>query len=166
MKNVLLMIGAIVLIAGAAVGGYFYGVSQAPGDSTEAGFDMSQMGSTQFQRGQFDPSQMTQEQLEQLRQNRGMGQFRTGQGAAEGGAELFGGGAMGTIDSIEDGVITVRTSDAAVQITTTDTTLIEKLMPVTVNDLQVGEQVVVSGSQNDDGTTTARSIRVMTGPGL
>ena len=169
MKNVLLAIGAIVLIAGAAVGGYFYGTSQASSDVAGVGFDMSQMESGQFPRGQFDPNEMTEEQLQQM-QERFAGQGGGRQGGAgqdaAGGPELFGGGNMGTIESIENGVITVRTDDAAIQVVTTDTTLIEKLMSVTVDDLQVGEQVAVSGSENDDGTTTARSIRVMTGPGL
>jgi hypothetical protein len=43
----------------------------------------------------------------------------------------------------------------------TDTTLIEKYMTVGVADLQAGERVVVSGSQNDDGSVTARSIQSM-----
>jgi hypothetical protein len=44
---------------------------------------------------------------------------------------------------------------------TTDTTLIEKYMTVHVEDLRVGERVVVSGSKNDDGSYTARSIQSM-----
>jgi hypothetical protein len=41
---------------------------------------------------------------------------------------------------------------------TTDTTLIEKNMSVGVGDLEVGEMVVVSGPQNEDGSITARSV--------
>ena len=42
---------------------------------------------------------------------------------------------------------------------TSDTTLIEKTMSVSVGDLKVGERVMVSGSKNDDGSYTARSIQ-------
>jgi hypothetical protein len=40
---------------------------------------------------------------------------------------------------------------------TADTTLVEKYTTASVGDLKVGEQVIVSGSQNDDGSVTARS---------
>jgi hypothetical protein len=45
----------------------------------------------------------------------------------------------------------------------TDTTLVEKYTAVGVGDLEVGERVIVSGSQNDDGSVTARSIQSMQG---
>jgi hypothetical protein len=35
----------------------------------------------------------------------------------------------------------------------------EKYVAVNVGDLEVSEQMVVSGSRNDDGSFTARSIR-------
>lgn len=151
MKNALLVVGVIVLMAAAAGGGYFYGTSQASSSGIQAGgFDPSQS----------DPRNMTQEQLEQMREAKGGGQRGQLGGAADAGA--FAGGTMGEIVSIENGVVTIRTEDAQVKVKTTDTTLIEKLMSVNAEDLEVGEQVVVSGSQNDDGSTTARSIRVMT----
>lgn len=162
MKTVLLAIVVIILIAAAGVGGYFYGTTQASTSVDIASFDPSQMQPGQFQRGQFDPSTMTQEQLEQLRQSQFGGQG--GQGGA--GAELFAGGSRGTIESIENGVITVRTEDSLIKVKATDTTLVEKLMSVAVDDLEVGEQITFSGSQNEDGSTAARSIRVLTMPGL
>jgi hypothetical protein len=55
----------------------------------------------------------------------------------------------------------VSTGTETIRVQTTDTTLIQKYMPVTVGDLKVGEQVVVSGSRNDDGSYTARSIQSM-----
>ena len=154
MKNALLVVGVIVLMAAAAGGGYFYGTSQASSSSIQAG---------SFDPSQFDPRNMTQEQLEQMREARGGGQ--RGQFGEAASAGIFAGGTMGEIVSIENGVVTIRTEDAQVKVKTTDTTLIEKLMSVNAEDLEVGEQVVVSGSQNDDGSTTARSIRVLTSMG-
>jgi len=66
---------------------------------------------------------------------------------------------MGTIEAIEGDTLVVSTEEGEIRVQTTDTTLIEKYTSVGVEDLAVGEQVVVSGSQNDDGSITARSIR-------
>jgi len=75
----------------------------------------------------------------------------------------MGGGIMGTIEGIDGDSLVVSTEEGTIRVQTTDTTLIEKSMTVTVGDLEVGEGVVVSGSQNDDGSLTARSIRSMQG---
>lgn len=165
MKSVLVAIVVVVLVAAAGVGGYLYGQSQCGSDAGVAEFDPTQMQPGQFPRGQIDPSQLTEEQRAAMQQRFAQG-GRTGQGG--GGlmaGDVFEGGAMGEITAIEGDVVTVRTEDAAIEVKTTNTTLIEKLMSVTVEDLEVGERVAVSGSEGDDGTTTARSIRVMTTPG-
>lgn len=167
MKTAVLAILIVVLALVAAGGGFLYGTSRYTGqfslaDLTKVG--TASTGAGQFAgRGQFDPSQMTPEQLQALRQNRG--QSGTGQGgnSTQGGAfnQAGAGQTVGTIESIEGNVVTVKTQNSSVKVTTTDTTLIQKQMDVTVQDLTVGEQVIVSGSQAADGTTTARSIRVM-----
>lgn len=77
-------------------------------------------------------------------------------------AGRMGGGVMGTIKAVEGDTLVVTTEEGEIRVQTTDSTLIEKSMAVAVEDLAVGEQVVVSGSQNDDGSITARSIRVST----
>jgi len=164
MKSVLVAIVVVLLVAAAGVGGYFYGQSQCGTDAGIVEFDPSQMQPGQMPGG-IDPSQMTEEQKAAMQQRFAQG-GRTGQGG--GGlmaGDVFEGGAMGEITAIEGDVVTVRTEDAAIEVKTTNTTLIEKLMSVTVEDLEVGERVAVSGSEGDDGTTTARSIRVMTTPG-
>jgi len=69
-------------------------------------------------------------------------------------------GTMGTIESIEGDLVTIKTNDGStVQVQTSDTTLVEQLASVTVSDLKVGESVVVSGTKNEDGSITARSIQ-------
>ena len=77
-------------------------------------------------------------------------------------AGRMGGGIMGTIKAVEGDTLVVTTEEGEVRVQTTDTTLIEKNMAVDVGNLEVGEQVVVSGSRNDDGSVTARSIRIST----
>ncbi|MFQ5886868.1 MAG: DUF5666 domain-containing protein [Anaerolineae bacterium] len=74
------------------------------------------------------------------------------------------GGIRGTIEAVEGDTLVVSTEEGETRVQTTDTTLIEKSMAVGVEDLEVGEQVVVSGSRNDDGSVIARSIRISTAP--
>jgi len=66
---------------------------------------------------------------------------------------------VGTIKSVEGDTLVVTTSQGDTQVQATNTTLIEKYPTASVGDLKVGERVVVSGSQNDDGSVTARSIQ-------
>jgi hypothetical protein len=82
------------------------------------------------------------------------------QGTPEG-TTSFGGGIRGTIQAIEGNTLVINADEGIVKVQTTDTTLIEKNMPVSVGDLKVGETVVVSGPQNEDGSITARSVMSM-----
>jgi hypothetical protein len=79
------------------------------------------------------------------------------------GALRMGGGILGTIEEIDGNTLVVRTDEETIRVQTTDTTLVEKSMTVTVGDLEIGEQVTVAGSRNEDGSLTARSIRSMRG---
>jgi len=90
----------------------------------------------------------------------GPGLFGTPQ-PGQGGAGRFGGGIMGTIEAVEGDTLVVTTQEGIIQVQTTDTTLIEKYATVTIGDLEVGEGVMVSGTRQDDGSYTARSIRVL-----
>jgi len=116
-----------------------------------------------------DPSRLFQQMA-----GRQDGQFTFGQGGGpqgqggiirqQGGATTrqqgqFPGGTMGTIESVNGNVLTVETNDGRVQVNTSETTMVEKYTSVEVSDLIVGEQIVVSGSTNDDGSITARSIQ-------
>ena len=77
-------------------------------------------------------------------------------GDAQGGGNTF-----GQIESIADGVITLTTNaGGTIKVQVADTTLIEKNASVTLNELEVGETVIVSGSENADGSITARSVQV------
>jgi len=107
-----------------------------------------------------DPSRLFQRLRGQEGQFPGMVMVGTRPSGAE--AQRFGGGILGTIKAVEGDTLVVTTEEGEIRVQTTDTTLIEKSMAVDVGDLEVGEQVVVSGSQNDDGSITARSIRVST----
>jgi hypothetical protein len=93
----------------------------------------------------------------------GPGMFGTPQ-PGQGGAGRLGGGIMGTIEAVEGNTLVVTTQEGTIQVQTTDTTLIEKYTTVTIGDLEAGEGVMVSGTRQDDGSYTARSIRVLQVP--
>ena len=80
------------------------------------------------------------------------------------GAGRFAGGIMGTIEAVEGDTLIVTTQEGDISVRTTDTTLIEKYTTVTIGDLEAGEGVMVSGTRQDDGSYTARSIRVLQVP--
>jgi hypothetical protein len=112
----------------------------------------------------------------QAQANQGREQFRGpgGQGPGpepfgtpqpgQGGPERSGGGLMGTIEAIEGNTLVVTTQEDTIRVQTTDTTLIEKYTTVAISDLEAGEGVVVSGTRQDDGSYTARSIQVLQVP--
>lgn len=109
-----------------------------------------------------DPARL----MEIMMTSRQSGQFPEMVGTPPSGAEAqrFGGGITGTIEAVEGDTLLVTTEEGEVRVQTTDTTLIEKYTAVGVGELEVGEEVMVSGSQNDDGSITARSIRISTAP--
>mgnify|MGYP001768331299 CR=1 FL=1 len=68
---------------------------------------------------------------------------------------------VGQIESIEGNTLLIAGAEGQqTQVQVTDTTLIEKNASVTVADLETGETVMISGSENDDGSITARSLQV------
>ena len=74
---------------------------------------------------------------------------------------VTGSGVFGEITQIGDGLLVIKdTNGKETQVHVTDTTLIEKNASVSISDLAAGETVIVSGSQADDGTITARSVQV------
>ena len=140
MKKIVIIIGVLLVIV--AVGGGSFWAGMTVGEN----------------RVIQDPARFFQQMRGEA------GQFREMVGTPQPGAEVqrFGGGITGTIEAVEGDTLVVSTEEGEIRVQTTDTTLIEKSMAVDVGDLAVGEQVVVSGSQNDDGSITARSIRVST----
>ena len=68
---------------------------------------------------------------------------------------------FGQIESIDGSTLVIANVEGQqTRVEVTDTTLIEKNTSVTIADLKVGETVMVSGSDNSDGSVTARSVQV------
>lgn len=136
---------AVALLVVAVGGGAFwagmsYGKSQASQDVTALMQERLAARGVQLPEGAQFP---------------GPGQFQRG---GQGDTTAFGGGVRGTIQAVEGETLVINADEGIIKVKTTDTTMIEKNMPVGVGDLEVGEMVVVSGPQNDDGSITARSI--------
>jgi hypothetical protein len=85
-----------------------------------------------------------------------------GTGSANG---FRGGGSFvsGSIIAADDSSITVQTSDGSTKIVLlADSTSIVKTEEASASDLTAGEDVVVTGTTNDDGTVTASNIQLGT----
>ena len=78
----------------------------------------------------------------------------------------------GTIERIDGNVLILSSDQGPVRVQATDATQVQKLADISLDGLQVGEEVTVSGSPDEDGSITARTIRSGTlsmltrGPGL
>lgn len=138
-RRVLIGVGIVALVILAAGGGFVYGTSVGERRARQARLPFGQQ-RFRTEDGQFSPPAFQQGLLESpgTRSN------------------IF-----GTVDAIEGDALVVSTEDGTLRVQATDTTLIEKYSSVDVTALQIGDQVVVSGSRGDDGTITARSIRAI-----
>jgi len=155
-KGVRIAVLAIVVLAlmgGSFYGGKLYGEKQAESAIPTAFRDrMAQFTDQGGQLPQFSEGDQSPQPGQGFAQGRFGGQ--TGQGGQ-------GGGLMGQITQNDGNTLVISGMDGVeTKVQVTDTTLIEKYASVSAADLEVGEQVIVSGSQNDDGSMTARSIQV------
>ena len=145
-----------ILLVGAIIGGAFAG-GMALGESRgeEEAQSSLQTGSTSGLPEGFQ-GQLTQEQLDQLREQF---QGRLGQGAESEG--LAGrGGLTGTIEKVEGNTVTINTPQGPLQATIGADTTIQRYTEGTPKDLEEGVQVTVMGQRGEDGTVQATSILI------
>jgi subtilase family serine protease len=70
---------------------------------------------------------------------------------------------MGEITSVNDGSVTVKTTDGSSKlILLSDKTNINQAVPATTTDLVVGQKVVIFGNTNTDNSISAQSIQLNT----
>jgi len=138
-KRVLIGLGILALVILAGGSGFYYGTSVGEARASQARQQFFQQG----MRGEG---------------GQGPSLFQAPEPGQEGGRRL-GGGTLGSIEAIEGDTLLVDTQEGTLRVRTTDTTLIEKYKTVGVEELETGEQVIISGSRNDDGSVTARSIQ-------
>jgi hypothetical protein len=149
-KSLKIILGAVVVVliaAGSFYGGMVFGKQQATAAAATVPFN--------FPEGFQPPDGATLP-------GDGTGRFGArGQAGAAGGLAAQPGMLFGAIQSIDgDTLLIVDANGAQKRVQVTNTTLIEKNASVEVGDLAAGETVIVSGSENDDGSVTARSVQV------
>lgn len=106
--------------------------------------------------------------LQNIRQQFGNGQFQRGNGSAnisgqprQAGNRMGGRAVTGEILSQDEKSLTVKSADGSSKIVLlSETTTVNKATEGTKDDLKVGEQVVVFGTENTDGSVTAQNIQL------
>ena len=106
--------------------------------------------------------------LQNIRQQFGNGQFQRGNGSAnisgqprQAGNRMGGRSVAGEILSQDEKSLTVKLPDGSSKIVLfSESTTVNKATEGTKDDLKVGEQVVVFGTENTDGSVTAQNIQL------
>ena len=144
-KNILIpmiIIGVIVLVAGAAVGGFFGGKA--------------------YERNQANTVR------DNFLRDRGIQGFNpnaapnAGQGGANFTAGGFGRGTTGEVKSLDGNTLTLTSGGTDTVITLSDKTQIVKTTSGTTADLTAGQQVMVTGERDANGNiTTATQVTIL-----
>jgi len=147
-KNILIPLviaGVIVLAAGAAVGGFFYGKSYESNRASNIRDNFMQERGIQ----NFDPNSAPS-----FSQNSGQ------PGAVfQGGG--FGRGESGEVKSLDGKTLTLTIGENETKVTLTDNTTIVKSTTATLADITAGQQVMVIGERDADGNMTANQITIL-----
>ena len=143
MNNMKKLIMIATVVAVAVGGGAFYGGMK---------YAQSQGG-----RGNF--ANLTPEQRQQLMANAGGAGFRTGTGQGRGG--MNGGFTSGEIISKDGTSVTVKMPDGGSKIIFySDSTEVGKFVNGMSADLEIGKNITINGTANQDGSITAQSIQI------
>lgn len=81
--------------------------------------------------------------------------------AFAGDLRLVDAGTMGTVKSVEGNTIIVTTRNGDVRVQLGDSTVVRKMAEASLQDVQSGETVAVTGEADSTGNVTATSIQVM-----
>ena len=138
MKKIIPIIIALIIIGG----GVFYG-----------GMKYGQ-GKSNFSREAFQ--NLSPEERQQLFQGNVGGSLQRGTGR-ETGSNFFG----GEVITKDEQSLTVKMPDGGSKIIFfSDSTEISKTAEGSINDIEVGKQITVTGEQNSDGSYTAKTIQL------
>jgi hypothetical protein len=95
---------------------------------------------------------------------RGNGEFPGGGGGGRNGANPGRGGTVGTVQSVDGNMITITTPNGGtVTVTVNGSTTVTKTDTGSLSDVTPGENIIVRGTTNSDGSTTANQITVGNG---
>ena len=142
----ILIAGVIVLVAGAAVGGFFGGKAYQRNQANTVRNNFMRDRGIQG----FDPNAAPN------------GNFTTGQNGTNFPSGGFGRGASGEVKSIDGNILTLTSNGTETVITLSDTTQIVKTTSGTTADLTAGQQVMVIGERDANGKiTTATQVTIL-----
>ncbi len=130
--------GLVVLVVIAAVGGYMVG--------HRAGVQQANAARATFMAQRFGGSPIAN---------------TLGQGNPAGGVRQGAMGANGTVKSIEGNTIVVTTRTGDVKVKLGQGTTVQKLAPGSVQDIQPGVRIAVTGDTDSGGTVSARSVQLL-----
>jgi Domain of unknown function (DUF5666) len=137
MKNIMIIIGAIVLAIVIAGGSFYGGMAYTRNQEAQV-------------RANFFASRGI---IPTTGQNANGGQRQGGFG--------FGGGTTGQVKSINGNVLMLSTAQNVTTVDLSSSTRIEKFGPGATSDLQTGERVTVSGQRDSNGNITATQILII-----
>ena len=171
---VLMLVAVLVLVgalAGSFVGGLVLGQSQEePANASQVATNLPAPGSassdqpdlpsfSQIQQ-QLQSGELSQDELAELRQQF-QGQSAQDGGAFGGGGFAGGGGLIGTLESVDDGTISLNTPQGTLKATLGSETVIQQTAQIGVQDLVEGMRLTVVGERAEDGTVEATTIIVV-----
>ncbi len=159
---VLLLVGVLVL-GGSLIGAFAGGVAVGKGRVEESAQTVLQSAQATPTPEILSEGEISEEQLEQIRQR--FQDARLGDGGAGfggGGAGFEGrGGLSGTIEGIEGDTVTVITSQGPQRATVGEDTVIQVSAQGTLGDLSAGATVTVIGPTGENGTVEAQTIIIV-----
>ena len=133
----------LIVIVVVAVGSFYAGTKFGGGDNQEARLSGNYQDMTDEER---------QEMMGQMRGRGGMMQ-----GMAAGGEFV-----NGEVISVEDGMVTVELHDGGSKIVfVCDDIRITKMAEGVLSDLKEGDNIVISGQSNSDGSVTAETLQIV-----
>jgi hypothetical protein len=151
----ILIAGVIILVAGAAVGGFFYGKSYESNRASTIRNDFMRERGIQG----FDPNSASTGGMPDQNANPNA-QGTTGN--FPGGSMGMGRGASGEIKSIEGNTLTLTSGDTETVMNLSDATTIVKYTTGSTADLVAGQQVMVTGERDADGKiTTVTQVTIL-----
>ena len=165
-----------IIIGGAFIGGVAVGRTQAEPEP-QISFPQAPSAQGGMAAGGAGGGQIDQAQIQQLRQRAQSGEITpeemqqiraqmqagggTGAGAPGEAPVEAGGRTMGTVKSVEDGLLTVETFQGTVQVNVGADTTIQGLTEVQLSDVEVDSMAVVVGESTESGEFDASSVIVL-----
>jgi hypothetical protein len=135
MKKGIIILAAVVLAVALAAGSFYGGMA--------------------YQRNQANQIR------NQFLASRGLTANGAGNGSTQRRSFFGGGGATGQVKSISGNTLSISTAQNVTTVNLSNSTRIEKAAPGAVNDIQPGEQVIVSGQRDTSGNINATQVLIL-----